>query len=302
MPELLLLARPKHQQASRGQDRSAPPPSRASTGKVGASCRPGRGTPPATRVAGFQDVAGSDEHQTERGERRARGGLASRSARDQLTPATPGGSLRNREAPRHRLTDNVGYMFLLLLFVTLRGRDTSMKKPMLFVSHKAGAYPSDLPGLIKGRSFISPPQGPRRYIAGTKGGHVTRCQPTAAPAAGYVRREASCLTNRVKEEGKTRRQKVCPFLLPDRATIPSTTAERCRQLWAGEAARLVIGGAVWLAAGREAIGHCHWLRISWAGREAGEAREAGVLPFQSRCGEAKRKAARRGGEPCRRMT
>lgn len=31
--------------------------------------------------------------------------------------------------------------------------------------------------------------------------------------------------------------------------------------------------------------------------EAGEAREAGVFPFQSRCGERKRKAARRGGEP-----
>lgn len=31
-----------------------------------------------------------------------------------------------------------------------------MKTPMLLVSHKAGAYPSDLPGLMKGRSFESP--------------------------------------------------------------------------------------------------------------------------------------------------
>lgn len=31
-----------------------------------------------------------------------------------------------------------------------------MKKPMLLLAHKAGAYPSDLPGLIKGRSFVEP--------------------------------------------------------------------------------------------------------------------------------------------------
>lgn len=31
-----------------------------------------------------------------------------------------------------------------------------MKNPMLLVSHKAGAYPSDLPGLIEGRSFVEP--------------------------------------------------------------------------------------------------------------------------------------------------
>lgn len=30
-----------------------------------------------------------------------------------------------------------------------------MKKPMLLVSHKAGVYPSDLPGL-KGRSLVVP--------------------------------------------------------------------------------------------------------------------------------------------------
>lgn len=31
-----------------------------------------------------------------------------------------------------------------------------MMKPLLLVSHKAGAYPSDLPGRIKSRSFVVP--------------------------------------------------------------------------------------------------------------------------------------------------
>lgn len=66
------------------------------------------------------------------------------------------------ETLRHRLADNVGYMLLV------RRRETSMKKPMLFVSHKAVAYPSDLPGLIKGRSFISH-KGPVVTSRGRKG-------------------------------------------------------------------------------------------------------------------------------------
>lgn len=144
-----------------------------------------------------------------------------------------------------------------------------MKTPMLLVSHKAGAYPSDLPGLIKGRSFESPLTSPLRPPVVTSRGRnrvmsrdVNKMRPRQR---GFSRRKQPAVWLDGSRRNKEKRPTVClSTLLPDRATIPSTTADKCRQLWADAAVRLVMGGGVWLAAGREAIGQWHWLRISWA--------------------------------------
>lgn len=104
-----------------------------------------------------------------------------------------------------------------------------------------------------------------------------------------------CLANRVKKENQG--GKSLSILLPDRATIPATRADRCRQLWADAAMRLVMGGGGLVGRGEES----NWAMplaahiLGWGKTE--RARETGVFPFQSRCGETKRKAARRGGEP-----
>lgn len=115
---MVLLGRLRYKRASRGQDRSAPPPSRASTGKVGASCRPGRGTPSTTRVAGSQDVAGRDQHQTEKRRKGARGRSHSARRADTFHQPHLGGV---SETFRHASPTDVGYMLLLLLlFATVR--------------------------------------------------------------------------------------------------------------------------------------------------------------------------------------
>lgn len=58
-----------------------------------------------------------------------------------------------------------------------------------------------------------------------------------------------------------------------------------------------MGGVVWLAAGREAIGQCHWLRISWAGER--QNRHAG--PGCSRFNQgAERQKGRQHGEEANR--
>lgn len=116
-----------------------------------------------------------------------------------------------------------------------------MKRPMLLVSHKAGAYPSDLPGLIKGRSFMVPlsPTGPPVVTSRVRKRAVSRDANQLRPTR-CARRGNGCLANRVKKEDQGGSS--LSIVLPDRATIPSTTADRCRPFWADAAVRLVIGG------------------------------------------------------------
>lgn len=125
-----------------------------------------------------------------------------------------------------------------------------MKRPMLPVSHKAGAYPSDLPGLIEGRSLwsLSPPKAPVVTSRGRKRVMSRDVNQLRPRQRGAHVGENSCLANRAKKESQGGNS--LSILLPDRATIPSPTADRCRQFWADAAVRLVIGGGVWLAAGR----------------------------------------------------
>lgn len=114
------------------------------------------------------------------------GELAFRSGVRPPTPATAGGSLRNLPA---RLADK---RWLHVVVDVCHGQSDSMKKPLLFVSHKPVPIQRSLRSRgpeLHGHSPF-PPQASRCYIAGTKEDHVTRCQPTAAPATGCACRSS----------------------------------------------------------------------------------------------------------------
>lgn len=55
-----------------------------------------------------------------------------------------------------------------------------------------------------------------------------------------------------------------------------------------------MGGVVWLVVGRQAIGQCHWLRISWAGERQNRHARPGCSRFNQ--GAERQKGRQRGEE------
>lgn len=94
------------------------------------------------------------------------------------------------ETFRHAAPTDVGYMLLLLLllFATVRKKQHEETHAARVTQSRCLSIRS--PRSHRGPELVVPlsSQGPRRYIAGTKEGNVTRCQPAAATATRCARR------------------------------------------------------------------------------------------------------------------